>query len=146
MNDLNETSNYLFDLLFLLNRRIFNHSEFIKGLPLAPSHVKVIFHLMHSGPSPVSQIARDLSISKPNMTPIIDRLIQDGFVTRFEDPNDRRVIRVQITEKSKELFKFQKQLVKDTLKIKLSHLDNEDLETLQNSIKVITNIIGKLPK
>ena len=37
-------------------------------------------------------MAKDLSISKPNMTPIIDKLVKEGYVDRYYDDNDRRVI------------------------------------------------------
>lgn len=146
MNNLNEVSSNLFDLLFLLNRKVFNHSEFIKGLPLAPSHVKVIFHLMNSESLSVSQIAQKLNISKPNMTPIIDKLIHDGYVNRFEDPNDRRVLRIKVTEKSKILFREQRHIVKSKLQEKISHLSSDDLDALNTSINVISDIVSKLPK
>ena len=39
-----------------------------------------------------------LEISKPNVTPLIDKLIVLGFVQREPDQSDRRVIKISITE------------------------------------------------
>ena len=142
--DLTKISDALFKMLFQLNKKVFNQDEIIKGFPMPPSHVKVIFHLAHTGPSSVSQIAKTLYISKPNMTPIIDKLISEDFVTRYEDPNDRRIIRVELTKKANDLFKAQKQKIKDMLQEKVSTLPEEDLIILESSVQNLTKIISKL--
>ncbi len=38
------------------------------------------------------------------MTPIIDRLVEHGLVNKFPDPKDRRILRVELTDKAFELF------------------------------------------
>ena len=35
-----------------------------------------------------------LSIPQPNMTPVIDKLVEEGLVTRDYDPTDRRVTKI----------------------------------------------------
>ncbi len=53
------------------------------------------------------------------MTPIIDKLIQENLVERFTDPNDRRIIRVRVTEKGHEFcLKQRKKKLKSILKKK----------------------------
>ena len=75
----------LYTLLLCLNRKVFSHDDIIKRLSIPPSHAKVIFHLHCGGEASVSEIAKNLSISKSNMTPIIDKLIQENLVERFKD-------------------------------------------------------------
>ena len=48
-----------------------------------------------------SQIGKRLDISKPNVTPIIDKLDSLGFVQRVNNEKDRRVIDVAITPEGK---------------------------------------------
>ncbi|ATD55541.1 MarR family winged helix-turn-helix transcriptional regulator [Clostridium chauvoei] len=142
--DLTKISDSLFKMLFQLNKKVFNQDEIIKRIPMPPSHVKVIFHLIHTGPSSVSQIAQNLCISKPNMTPIIDKLISEDLVTRYEDPKDRRIIRIELTKKATILFEEHKQRIKDMLLKKISNLCEEDLLILESSINNLTNIVSKL--
>ncbi|MEG1256590.1 MarR family transcriptional regulator [Clostridium sp.] len=142
--NLTKISDDLFTLIVQFHKKVIKPEEFIKSLPIPPSHVKVICYLSHTGSSPVSQIAKDLSISKPNMTPIIDKLIEEGYVIRYEDPNDRRVLRVDITDKAQELFESRKQLAKRLLEEKMSTLSPEDLESLGSIVKQFSNIINKL--
>ncbi|MBX7293810.1 MarR family transcriptional regulator [Clostridium chauvoei] len=141
---LTKISDSLFKMLFQLNKKVFNQDEIIKRIPMPPSHVKVIFHLIHTGPSSVSQIAQNLCISKPNMTPIIDKLISEDLVTRYEDPKDRRIIRIELTKKATILFEEHKQRIKDMLLKKISNLCEEDLLILESSINNLTNIVSKL--
>ena len=68
---------------------------------MPPSHARIIFYLKFSGPVPISHAAKDLDISKPNMTPIIDKLIAEDLVRRYDDPNDRRIIKLEVTDRVK---------------------------------------------
>lgn len=134
----------LFGLVIKLNTTIFKHDEFFKLMPLPPSHVKVIFYLMHNGPSTMSDIADKLCISRPNLTPIIDKLIQEEIVMRKENPNDRRMIFIERTEKACELFEEHKCLMKAHLAARISNLSQEDLDQLQQCIDLVIPILSKI--
>lgn len=133
-----------FLLIMLLHKKIIKFEDFMKNMTVPPSHVKVVFYLAQNGPSSVSSIARDLCISKPNMTPIIDKLLECGYVNRYEDPKDRRVIRIEITEKAHEAFKIKKELIKGFLNDKFSTLPDEDLVALDGAISEFKRVISKL--
>lgn len=137
-------SEQFFKLIMQLHKNVLKPEEFMKGMPIPPSHVKVIFYLSHKGAVPVSTIAKDLLISKPNMTPIIDKLFEEGYVSRSEDPNDRRILRIEITEKSKEIFKLKKELAVKSLISKLSNLNSEDISTLSSNLDSVYKILEKL--
>jgi len=142
--ELNSISNDLYTLLIYLNSRVFNPGIMLKGLSIPPSHMKAIFFLIKIGPCPVSKLAKDLSISKPNMTPIIDNLISEGFVSRYDDPNDRRVIMIAATPKAHDLLKKKEQMTKESLAERISFLSSDDLETLKKVIPQLTDIIIKM--
>lgn len=142
--NLDKIADGLYNMVLELHKKTFNQDQLIKGICMPPSHVKVIFALSHKGSSSLSQLASHIGVSKPNLTPIIDKLIQDGFVNRYEDPNDRRILRVDLTEKATELHKLQSQKFKDMLSEKLSALDIDDLNSLETSLSQVTNILAKL--
>lgn len=142
--DLNKISDNLLNMVVELHKKTFNKDQLIKGVCMPPSHVKVLFHLSHSGSSSLSKLAHSIGVSKPNMTPIIDKLIQDGFIHRYEDPKDRRKLRVELTEKANELLSTQNQKFKDLISEKLLMLSDEDLISLEDSLEKIINIIVKL--
>ncbi len=78
------------------------------------------------------------------MTPIIDKLISENMVTRYTDPKDRRVIRVELTEEGVVFIKDQEKLIKALLTEKISNLPSQDLQYLSDHIIEIKNIILKI--
>lgn len=54
-------------------------------------------------PRQVGDLAEALGVSVPSMSRAVDALVKEKLVTRLEDPDDRRVRRVAITAKGKQL-------------------------------------------
>ncbi len=73
-------------------------------LDLTMQQMKVIMMLENRGDIPVSVLADSLNVSLPNMTGIVDRLVQNELVERVPSSHDRRVILLRGTPKSKEIF------------------------------------------
>ncbi len=142
--DLTKISDDLLTLLMQLNSKVFNQDKMVRCSPLPPSHVKVIFHLFNNGSSSISDIASKLDISKPNMTPVIDKLLSEGLVYRKEDPNDRRIVRIDLTQKAHDMAVEHKKRLKDILLSKLMTLSNEDLVEMKDLVTNLAKIISKL--
>jgi DNA-binding MarR family transcriptional regulator len=53
----------------------------------------------------MSEIAKNLHVTMPAATGVVDRLIREGFALRYNDQNDRRIIRVKITKKGENIVK-----------------------------------------
>ena len=126
MNSIDHIPNNLYILLLSLNRRVFNPNDALKSLNLPSSHAKVLFYLIHNGANPISKVAKDLSISKPNMTPIVDKLVNDGYIERYCDDNDRRVILIKHTKSACNLFKSLETQVKNNIYNKIKVLDEKN--------------------
>ena len=90
------------------------------------------------------QSAKDLSISKPNMTPIIDKLVNEGYVERYCDDNDRRVILIKHTKSACNLFKSLEEQVKINIYNKIKNLNEDELNKLSESIDNILKLIPKI--
>ena len=53
-------------------------------------------------PLPLGELADRLSCVKSNATQMIDRLEADGLVRRIPDPDDRRSVRAEVTQRGRE--------------------------------------------
>jgi DNA-binding MarR family transcriptional regulator len=147
----------LTDLLRIVQLNIFKENDLIKNfhcqnngtkrciddLSLPASHIKVIFYLTEFNSSPISQIADNLNISKSNMTPIIDSLIGHELVNRYPDPNDRRILRVELTPKTYELLESFRIAICKLFVEKISALSDEEVVTLDSSISNLITIFKK---
>lgn len=142
--NLNKASDALFNLLLQLNNKVFNQDKLVKCAPLPPSHVKVIFYLLNNGSSSITDIALNLGISKPNMTPIIDKLLKDDLVFREEDPKDRRIMRIDLTKKAIDISNEHTKILKDLLLSKLSTLTDENLCKMEDLVSQLIDILSIL--
>ena len=141
--DSESLSNNLYILLLSLNRHLFNPDAMCKNLTLPPSHVKILLYLVHAGPTAISKVAKHLHISKPNMTPIIDKLVNDGLVIRSLSTTDRRVIVLESTDKAKDYLHQVEKNIKNSINEKISTLNEDDIKKLSNAIIDMLDIIKK---
>ena len=66
---------------------------------LTMSQLKILFALRLHGAAGGQELAQMMGVSLATITGIIDRLVASGHVTRGEDPRDRRVRRIELTDK-----------------------------------------------
>ena len=81
-----------------MHRSIHAFIRFNRQSALSLSQINSLFRLYHRGPSPVSDLADHLGISAPAVSQLLAPLEDTGLVQRSEDPSDRRVKRIAITE------------------------------------------------
>jgi DNA-binding MarR family transcriptional regulator len=74
------------------------------------------------------QLAASLGVGASAVTPMVDRLVDHGFVLRHEDPHDRRIARLTATDSGTAVLE---QLVAgkgDVLRDALTHLTPDQLQ------------------
>lgn len=64
---------------------------------ISPGQYSVLAAIM-DGPKTVGQLAAREQIQAPSMTRIVNALAEDAFVRREENPDDKRQVRVRITD------------------------------------------------
>lgn len=108
---------------------------------ITPGGMYVLGSLKRNGTQSMSDIGKCLSVPKPHVTVIVDKLIEDGLVERQSDPNDRRIVNILLTEKGIEVFENIKQEISENLKIKLSKLDEDEQEILADASRKVREIL-----
>lgn len=88
------------------------------------------------GQSP-SIIGKSLHFDKPTITGIVDRLEQKGLVKKIRDIEDRRVVRVYLTEDGKKLRNKLPQFAKEVNKLAAKGFNKNDIERLKGYLRVI---------
>ena len=98
------------------------------------------------GAMPMSTISKKLCVTKPNITALIDKLIAEKLVERQYEKEDRRIIKISISEKGKKhLLKSRNETVK-TITKNLSVLSETDFNKLFKASEDMINILSKLNK
>jgi MarR family transcriptional regulator, organic hydroperoxide resistance regulator len=60
--------------------------------------------LLERGGLRMSELARELDISEPASTALADRLVRGGLAERHADPDDRRIVRLELSPKGRDLM------------------------------------------
>lgn len=76
----------------------------------------------------MSELSKSLMVSSGNVTSVVDRLIEDGFVTRTTDENDRRSIIVKLTPKGRKDFEHMAKAHEEWFDKLFSDLSEHELE------------------
>ena len=101
-----------------------------KGLNLTVPQLRSLFFISSSGSSSPGRLAAALGVTPPNVTGIVDRLVEQGLVARHESAQDRRVLLLQTTEKGETILSDLREWRANTLNEVLSKLDESDLQSL----------------
>ena len=77
----------------------------LSGRGLTVPQASVIGLLGVAGrPLPVTRLARLLTQESQSATSLVDRMCAVGLVERLNDPHDRRVVLVQLTNKGRDMY------------------------------------------
>lgn len=70
---------------------------------VSSAQVKALVHLSEYGPQTMGDLAEGLKITTPSATGLVNPLAEMGFVVRDRDQEDRRVVRVSLSEHAQEM-------------------------------------------
>lgn len=75
-----------------------------------PSEIRLLFVIMRGMEKDdrgvtVSELSAMMEVASPTVTPLIRSLEEHGLVLRYNDQEDRRVVRVKLTERGREVIK-----------------------------------------
>lgn len=143
--DIDKTAMELTELLPVLQKKLIKPFEQLSKSKVSPMQFYVLFILEDKGNLSMTELSNELSISKQQMTPVVDKLIKNGFVIRKYNEIDRRIIKIFLTSLGKKFIEELKMGIFDMLKNKFYSLNNEDLKNLYKAFTEIRRIVNKLP-
>ena len=134
----------IFHVLPLLRKRLLRLDvvQNEHGIPL--SHAQVLTMLSETNSMSVSEISRRLGIAKPNITPLVDRLIAEDLVDRVRDTGDRRVVNVVIQPAGREKLVAIQKSIGDQVREWSSKMSEEDFHELAHALESISRILSSL--
>ncbi len=71
---------------------------------LTPSRLSALATIAACEPLPVGELAKRMGVSTPTVSHIVDALNKQGLIARQQDPHDRRVCRLVVSEAGDELL------------------------------------------
>ncbi|MED1106021.1 MarR family transcriptional regulator [Bacillus paramycoides] len=121
--------------------------EQMQASGLTPPQFYILKILDHYGASRATQLAEKMYVKPSAITVMIDRLIDHGFVERYHDNNDRRVVVIELTKKGKATVEEAMAARNEHIAKYFSQLELQEREDLLRLFEKLETIIcGSLEK
>ena len=107
------------------------------GLNLTIGQLKSLFFIDSQDSINFRKLADALGVTPPDVTRIVDRLVEQRLVSRRQHPEDRRVQLLQVTQKGKALLVRLRENRTTRLRRILTNLSAEELNTVAQGLRAL---------
>ena len=106
-----------------------------KNLPITPDQFRVLTSLWQQDGKSQQELAVSSNRDRANVTRLIDILEREGIVERHDDENDRRVFKIYLTKKGRELESEAATCAQQAIKDAQKGIPKEDIEICMRVLK-----------
>lgn len=108
------------------------------------SQSQIMYLLAENGPQKMSELANSLHLTAGAVTTAADILIEKGYIIRFRNENDRRVVQLDVTEEGRnKLTELQKE-GKEVMKSVFEEVSDRDFALMNKIFKRASKKLDKL--
>ena len=132
---LNELLVDLFNFILYIQEKYMKE----KGVPLTMYEVHLLENVSKIKNNTIGNIADAMLVTKGTLSVNASRLIKKGYLTKYVDKDDRRVVRVEITDKAREVLEIHDEFHENLIDRALEDLNLSDNEILNKSFESILN-------
>jgi MarR family transcriptional regulator, organic hydroperoxide resistance regulator len=112
-------------------------------LGVTATQLNVIKMLEEIGDLSLSELSRRMAAQNSTVTGIVDRMVRDDLVSREQDPDDRRVWRIRLSDKGHAIAKKIDVAPWDVLRGAIESLDKKEMETLVALLGKVAAAVAK---
>lgn len=115
-----------------------------KQLPLPLNQYGVLMVAYTEDSPTASDACEILNVSKQQMSSIIERLVQTGYIMKESDPEDRRRSLLRLTDKARELINQQNKEVRRNFDARIVKLAPDEQKLLAASLTNFSRLLEKM--
>jgi DNA-binding MarR family transcriptional regulator len=111
-------------------------SEFV-GVAVTMSQAKVLYLVQAEPDMRMSDLSRRLRVSLPSMSGVVDRLVDQGLLSRRDDPADRRHALVRVTAAGVGQLELVRELNVRQVRTLLARLGPAELAVVERALEIL---------
>jgi DNA-binding MarR family transcriptional regulator len=104
---------------------------------LSMSQLGALFHIHRMGSSGVTDLGENLGVTSAAASQMLERLVQQDLILRSEDPSDRRVKQIILTDKGLQVLQESMRTRQNWLYDLAETLSNSEKETITAALDVL---------
>lgn len=106
-------------------------------------HTVAVVLTRQAEPVSMGELSRSLDVPLSTATRIVDWLVQGGYADRLPDPQDRRVVRVGLTQVGRQIYQTGNAMMQAKLEKWLGSFTTEECQTL---IRLLSKLVDTMEK
>lgn len=126
------------------NKTVFQNGKAANS-DLTPSQIKSLFAFKEDDNEyPIGELGRNARVKSSTITDMIDRLEKEGIAERLKDHGDRRVVKVRLTARGREIKKQFALRMRSGMEQAFSKLSKEEKKALLDHLKGAYEILKRI--
>ena len=109
---------------------------------LGPTLIAALATVAREGPLTLGELAAAEQVAPPTITKVANKLVEQGFASRQVDPDDRRVVRLEVTDKGRKQLDAYRKRRTSWLAARLRNCTPDELATLDEAARIIDRLTG----
>jgi DNA-binding MarR family transcriptional regulator len=102
--------------------------------------------LASRGPQGVASLAEALAVTAPTASRLVERLVRKGLVRRRADRQDRRQVRIGLTEAGRDLVRLVTERRREEIAVLLASIPPDVLEPMATGLRHLAAAAGEVPE
>lgn len=141
MNDKNKLAIDLVEVFITFHKELKHiKKEIVTECNYSKPHGELLKYLKEHGKSKMSDIGKELVVTRPYVTALVDKLEEKELIYREHDENDRRSVLIGLTEKGEAVFKDYRKRLNKIVCRKIEEASDEDVETMEEIVKLMKKL------
>jgi DNA-binding MarR family transcriptional regulator len=122
-----------------MRRSMHDFVQFSKDSGLTLPQMSTLFHLHHGSRCGVSDIGELLGVTNAAASQMVDRLVHYELIERSEDPVDRRVKQLRLTEKGRDIVQESIEARRRWMEKLTTALTNDEQASIITALTILTS-------
>jgi DNA-binding MarR family transcriptional regulator len=126
------------------NKTIFKNGK-ENNLDLPPFVIKTLYAFLDETASyPIGMLGENARVKRSTITDMVDRLENDGLVERTRDPDDRRIVKVRLTDKGRKIKSDFARMCRREFQDIFSQLTKKETDQLMHHLEEAHKLLKKI--
>ena len=142
--EINKKTKELDKIMRDINKYLVEYTkENLKENGLTMPRFLVLWHITKYEPVNMSVLHKKMYMANSTLTVIVDKLVKEELVKRYRNPEDRREVLLELTEKGNNLLLEMLNIRQSFLEKAMHKLNVEEKDTLLNLLKPVAENLEK---
>jgi DNA-binding MarR family transcriptional regulator len=121
-----------------------NFIRYSRESGISMSQIGVLFHIHRIGCIGITDLGEDMGVTSAAASQISERLVQQGLIQRSEDPQDRRVRQIVLTEQGRQMLQESIHARQEWLNDLAENLSTDEKEQIMTAFNILIDKIHQL--